>query len=266
VIRGNHIYRTCLGLWLDWMAQGTRVSGNLFHDNAGQDLFVEVNHGPFLVDNNLFLSGTSLLDMSEGGAYAHNLFAGKITNRPEPSRETPYHPAHSTTVAGLVTIKGGDDRFYNNLFVGNGEQMTAERKGNLKELRWISSHGLWGYDGRELPLQTGGNVFCNGAQPYAQETNHVVLAGRDAKLKLVQDGGQFVLQLDLGPELKQASTALVTTALLGKAKIPGLPYENADGSPVRIGGDYFGKRRNEQNPTAGPFESLGAGASTLKVR
>ena len=33
-ISRNHIYRTCLGLWLDWMAQGTRVSGNLFHDNS----------------------------------------------------------------------------------------------------------------------------------------------------------------------------------------------------------------------------------------
>ncbi|MCU0871941.1 MAG: right-handed parallel beta-helix repeat-containing protein, partial [Pirellulaceae bacterium] len=49
-ISGNHIYRTCRGLWLDWMAQGTRVSRNLFHDNAGEDLFVEVNHGPFVVD------------------------------------------------------------------------------------------------------------------------------------------------------------------------------------------------------------------------
>ncbi|MCB1128967.1 MAG: right-handed parallel beta-helix repeat-containing protein, partial [Verrucomicrobiae bacterium] len=29
VIRRNHIYRTTRGLWLDWMAQGTRVSGNL---------------------------------------------------------------------------------------------------------------------------------------------------------------------------------------------------------------------------------------------
>ena len=26
-ISRNHIYRTCRGLWLDWMAQGTRVSG-----------------------------------------------------------------------------------------------------------------------------------------------------------------------------------------------------------------------------------------------
>src|SRR5262249_22760608 len=51
VIANNHIYRTCLGLWLDWMAQGTRVAQNLFHHN-GRDLFVEVNHGPFVVDNN----------------------------------------------------------------------------------------------------------------------------------------------------------------------------------------------------------------------
>ena len=55
----NHIYRTPLGLWLDWMAQGTRVSRNLFHDNDS-DVFVEVDHGPFLFDNNLFLSPVSL--------------------------------------------------------------------------------------------------------------------------------------------------------------------------------------------------------------
>ena len=55
-IRGNHIYRTCLGTWLDWM--GRRVTGNLYHDNQSFDLFVEVDHGPFLVDNNLLLSPT----------------------------------------------------------------------------------------------------------------------------------------------------------------------------------------------------------------
>ena len=58
-IRGNHIYRTCLGVWLDWMAQGAHVTGNLFHDN-GHDLFFEVDHGPFLVDNNIFLSPMAL--------------------------------------------------------------------------------------------------------------------------------------------------------------------------------------------------------------
>ncbi len=76
-ITRNHIYRTCLGLWLDWMAQGTRVSDNIFHDNDA-DVLVEVDHGPFLMDNNLFLSPVSLMDHSQGGAYVHNLFAGSI--------------------------------------------------------------------------------------------------------------------------------------------------------------------------------------------
>ena len=265
VIAHNHIYRTCLGLWLDWMAQGTRVSRNLFHDNASNDLFVEVDHGPFLVDNNLFLSAGNLLDMSEGGAYVHNLFAGKITNRPEPSRDTPFHPAHSTTVAGLVNIKGGDDRYYNNLFVGNGETLTSQAKGNVKELRWISSYGLWGYDGRELPLQAGGNVYYRGAEPYAQEAGPIVLAGADPKVKLVQQGDQFILQINTGPGLRQARAALITTGTLGRAKTPGLTYEQADGSPLRIDTDYFGKGRNEAHATPGPFANPGEGEIKLRV-
>jgi alpha-N-arabinofuranosidase len=58
----------------------------------------------------------------------------------------------------------------------------------------------------------------------------------------------------------------VTTELLGKAKIPELPYENPDGSPLKIDTDYFGKQRNEANPTPGPFENPGQGDLTLKVR
>jgi alpha-N-arabinofuranosidase len=266
VIRNNHIYRTCRGLWLDWMAQGTRVSGNLFHDNAGQDLFVEVDHGPFVVDNNLFLSAVNLLDMSEGGAYVHNLFSGKIISRPEPTRETPYHPAHATAVAGLVNIKGGDNRFHNNILVGAGGSSGGPGTPAAKDPEWGGGFGLWVYDFRELPLQTGGNVFYNGAQPYAKEMNAVVQERSDPKVKLVQAEGRFSLHLTLGPELPQADTTLVTTALLGKARIPGLAYENADGSPLKVGTDYFGKKRNKANPTPGPFEHPGAGPLTLKVR
>ena len=41
--------------WTGWRrAPGSR--GNLLYDNTTDDLFVEVNHGPFLVDNNVFLS------------------------------------------------------------------------------------------------------------------------------------------------------------------------------------------------------------------
>lgn len=264
VIRSNHIYRTCRGLWLDWMAQGTRVSANLFHENASEDLFVEVDHGPFLVDNNLFLSPTSVLDMSEGGAYAHNLFAGKIVSRPEPSRETPYHPAHSTTVAGLVTIKGGDDRYFNNLWVGKGGGAATETNAAPKDPQWAGGYGLWVYNYRELPLQAGGNVYFHGARPYGKEANPIV-ADRNPEVSLVQEGDQFLLHWTPGAELKQASGPLVTTALLGQAKIPGVGYENPDGTPLAVTTDYFGKKRSLTHPTPGPFEAPGTKTARLKV-
>ena len=264
-IRGNHIYRTCRGLWLDWMAQGTRVSGNLFHDNGGEDLFVEVNHGPFLVDNNLFLSGVSLLDMSEGGAYVHNLLTGKIISRPELRRSTPYHQPHSTALAGLSNIQGGDNRFYNNILVGGGESSAVTGKPASKDPQRADGFGLWVYDAREFPLQTGGNVYYHGARPYSEEVKHVVQAGVDPKVRVVEEGRNVYLHLTLGQAVQKSNTTLVTTALLGKAKIPGLPFENPDGSPLKIDTDHLGKRRNEATPTAGPFENPGAGPLTLKV-
>jgi len=251
VIQSNHVFRTCRGLWLDWMAQGTRVSGNLFHDNASEDLFLEVDHGPFLVDNNLFLSGTSVLDMSEGGAYVHNLMTGKIVTRPELGRETPYHPAHSTAVAGLVKIHGGDDHFFDNIFVGRGESQPG--------------FGLSVYDRSEFPLQTGGNVFYDGARPYAKETNDLVEAEFDPNATLVEENGQFILRLNLASELKEAKTSLVTTALLGQARVPALAYENPDGSPLAVRTDYFGKKRSRSHPAPGPFEAPTSGSCALRV-
>jgi hypothetical protein len=265
LIRNNHIYRTTRGLWLDWMTQGTRVSQNLFYENAGEDLFVEVNHGPFLVDNNVFLSPRSVLDMSQGGAYAHNLFGGRITNRPEPSRETPYHPAHSTTVAGLAVTTGGDDRFYNNLFVGDGQPLSVEQKGNLKELRWINSHGLWGYNGREFPLHTGGNVYLHGAEPYAQEADPLVLSDVNPDIRLVEDGDHRILHLTLVKSLRQAGRSRVTTEVLGEARVSAVPYVNPDGSPLKIDRDYLGKRRSRSKPTPGPFEKSGTGPLAFRV-
>jgi alpha-N-arabinofuranosidase len=244
-ISRNHIYRTCRGIWLDWMAQGARVTRNLFHDNnTCEDLFVEVDHGPFLIDNNIFLSNRSLLDMSEGGAYVHNLFAGRIVQRPELGRETPFHPPHSTKVAGLQKIQGGDDRFYNNIFTKDGLNV---------------------YDKVTLPMQIEGNVYYKGAKPYYKETNNLVKAQFDPEIKLVEEGDNVYLQITLDDSYRALDNPLVTTKLLGKAKIPDAAYENPDGTPLKVDTDYFGKKRNEKNPSAGPFENPGQGKLMLKV-
>jgi len=260
-IEHNRIHNAGRALWMDWMAQGTRITGNLCYDNIQEDLFVEVDHGPFLVDNNLFLSPVSLLDMSEGGAYAHNLMTGQIISRPEPNRVTPYHPPHSTVVAGLIDTKGGDDRFYNNILIGKGETLS----GAGKQPDRSTGFGLWVYDSRPYPLFTGGNVFCNGAHPYAKEANDVRLPGFNPKVRVVEEGQSVYLHLTWDPAMRNPNTVLVSTDLLGKAKIPGVAYENPDGSPLKLDTDYFGKRRSKANPSTGPFEKPGQGEFKLKV-
>ena len=246
-ISRNHIYRTCRGIWLDWMAQGTHVTQNLLHDNGpSEDLFVEVNHGPFLVDNNLLLSGTSLLDMSEGGAYAHNLFAGGIRLRPELRRETPFHKAHTTEVAGLRNIQGGDSRFYNNIFIGHD--------------------GLAPYDKAAQPVQMAGNVFLKGAKPPTHEQDPLVLPEYDPGIRLMEENDGVYLEITFEEAwAEKPSRRLVTTRRLGNAKVPDLPYEQSDGSPYRLNRDYLGGKRNRANPCPGPFELPEAERQTLKL-
>jgi hypothetical protein len=261
-IRHNRVHNTARGIWMDWMAQGTRIAGNLVYDNVSEDLFMEVDHGPYIVDNNLFLSGVSIVDISEGGAYAHNLIAGKIASQAELTRSTPYHRAHSTALAGLSPTRGGDDRYYNNLLVGGPE---ADGKTVTAPTHRGAGFGLRVYGQREFPLLTGGNVYFNGAHPYSKEANPLIVAGMDPRPRIVEDGNSVYLQMTLGQDALSAATHCVTTATLGKAKTPGLAYENADGSPVTIDYDYSGKKRNCRQPTAGPFETPGPREIKIKV-
>jgi len=246
VIARNHIYRTVRGLWLDWMAQGTRVTGNLFHDNPAEDLFMEVDHGPFLVDNNVFLSPRSVLNVSQGGAYVHNLIAGEIRVNAYDARQTPFHKAHSTELAGMHDNPFGDDKYFNNVFAGRAD--------------------LGVYDKAPLPVRMEGNVFLAGARPSRHEREPVVRPDLDPGLVIVGESGGFHLELVWDKAFEGGARRTVTTEVLGKAAIPDLPYEQADGKPLRIDIDFFGRKRSAANPTPGPFGAPGIGPLKLKLR
>jgi hypothetical protein len=264
VISGNRIHNAGRGLWMDWMAQGTRITRNLLYDNSTDDLFVEVDHGPFVVDNNLFLSSLSLNDMSEGGAYVHNLMTGRILSRPEPRRSTPYHQAHSTALAGLNSITGGDDRFYNNIFVGTGGPPTSGTDADVNPLRF-GGYGLWVYNHREQPLKTGGNVYFNGARSYFGEHDSINLSGANPRVAIIDEVEHGYLRLTLALGLRDVPTSLVTSKLLGKTAVSGLPYESADCMPFAIDTDYFGQKRKGARPVPGPFDNPGQGDLKLQL-
>ncbi len=227
IIRDNHIYRCggVGGIWLDWMAQGTRVTGNLLHDNS-QDLFMEVNHGPFLIDHNLFLSRSSLRDWSQGGAYVHNLFAGSLGFRKE-RRQTPYFTPHSVQDMKLSNIQFKDVRFYNNVFAGRWDLPALADSENVRD---------------------SGNLFLD-----------------RAAFSLEEQDGDFQTTVPEYPTDALAQTrVLVSTETLGKAKIPDAPFEQPDRTSYRLDTGYLGKKR-DQNPAPGPFARQRKKEIKLKV-
>jgi alpha-N-arabinofuranosidase len=249
-ISGNLVFRCHRGLWLDWMTQGTRISKNLFYDNDIEDVFLEVNHGPFLLDHNVFLSPRALRDLSQGGAYVHNLFAGSIEWSPDPGRATPYHPAHSTTIAGLANLRGGDNRFMNNLFLGETEPASKTPLQPHTGPQAKMGHGLWIYDHCPGPILAEGNLHLGGARPFHGEKKFHEGHGSECRVEF--KNGDFCIRIH--PSVVQRETRGVGTERLGKTEVSRQPFLNPDGSVLRVEVDFFGKKRNSQRPTCGPFE------------
>jgi hypothetical protein len=262
LISNNHIHHVKRGIWLDWMTQGTRVTGNLLHDNATDtirwqesweaispggesDMFIEVNHGPFLIDNNIFLSPYSVNNRSQGVVFAHNIFAGAFRVVPHDSRQTPYHKAHSTEVVDLHDNPSGDNHYYNNIFVEHSD--------------------LSGYDTAELPVTMEGNVYLNGARPSKHETDPLIQPEFDPAFELMKRPDGWYLQVTADKAWADLDGPLVTSEILGKAIIPNLPYEQPDGTPYRLDTDHFGNERSSGSPYPGPFHELAEGTQTIKV-
>ena len=256
-IEKNRIHDAGRGVWLDWMAQGTRVSKNLMYNNDLEDLFMEVDHGPTLVDNNIMLSPIGIRTQSQGSAIVHNLIAGQLCMWPEPNRFTPYHLPHSTEVAGLSTIFSGDDRYYNNIFLGHGPEL------NKKDVRY--NYGLIGYNCAKLPIWISGNIYYNKAIPYKEEISKIENHNFKPDFNIAEEGKQVYLNITLDDGSSYLKTQFIKTEMLGKAKMPNEAFENPDGSPLKIDTDYFGNKRSESNPSAGPFENPGKGSMKLKV-
>ncbi|MBR5897565.1 MAG: hypothetical protein IKZ39_08130, partial [Lachnospiraceae bacterium] len=292
----------------DWQAQGTRVTQNLFHDNAlpydyllrkenlanlglGEDIFIEVSHGPTLIDNNILLSDRALKLPTQGVAFVHNLIAGSLTavgrgvdngaKTMKSPRYTPYHVSHRTEIAGFMTILHGDMRFYNNVFVQRKirEQMLEICKG-FENDEWDDGNMVVGtipyndyqteeewkamFDGYcgmgselsdryylPLPVWTGGNAYFNGAKPCDKEKDAFVDTEHDVKINLHIDGDRWEIESDLFDYLPKTCN-LISTKTLGMAFEPEQKYENPDGSDIFFDVDFFGNRR-ELKVIAGPF-------------
>ncbi len=106
VISGNLIrgvYRQeqgAFGIWMDFGNQGTRITRNIIYNTDAATIFLEMDHGPTLVDNNV-LVGPSVRSNSEATVFAHNLFVDcGYDYSPDTGRRSEYYSPHTTKVVG----------------------------------------------------------------------------------------------------------------------------------------------------------------------
>ena len=304
-MRGNWIHDCVMGIWTDWEAQGTRITQNLLYNNqtpefakqlkggmGSQDIFVEVGHGPTLIDNNILMSDASLRMATQGIAMVHNIVCGSLTsvgagvdNMVEGSlrqRYTPYHIPHRTEVMGFMTILHGDNRFYNNIFIQKWPSETIVTKSDdgaitYTENREVGTHVMDPYPTydewvkpfqlesetpdmmemalshfRPLPVWSEGNAYLAGAKAWKHETNKLVSDAKGIKIEVEEKNGKPVLSTNLYDFIKDYNVSMVCTETLGKAFEPEQPFENPDGTPILFDTDYLGNRRGTK-VIPGPF-------------
>jgi hypothetical protein len=302
-IRRNHIHHSIMGVWLDWQAQGARVSQNFMHHNYrpegvktvggimfSTDVFIEVGHGPTLIDNNLLLSKTSVTIPSEGIACVHNLMLGgfslinsgvdSIVNGQREPRFTPYHIRHRTEVAGFMTILHGDDRIFNNIFVQHypiTDDTKTAADSDYQHVgtacfnifptydEWIAPFkvgenpdmgGLATAHFGHLPVWVDGNAYFNGCNLYDKEKNRLVNDSDKADISFKCDADKSVLETNVFDLLGSFKDSLITSDVLGCAFEPEQRFESPDGSEIIFDKDYFGNHRGS-DIIPGPFAKAG---------
>ncbi|MFW5749268.1 MAG: right-handed parallel beta-helix repeat-containing protein [Halanaerobium sp.] len=282
-IHDNRIHNCSLGTWMDWQTQGTRISSNLYYNN-NRDLFIEVSHGPYIVDNNILASDYALDNFSQGGAYVNNLIAGKMVQRKVLKRSTPYHQPHSTKIKGFTVILGGDDRFYNNIFIGLDEMdkiITAEHgakegvgtahfddyTASLEEY-FEKVHQKPGdveiFMDTNQPVYINNNLYLKGALPFEREENKMVLDNYDPELEIEEKDDNVYLNCKLPEEFAEISSQIHSTESLAKVRLADADFENKDGSSLKIDRDYLGELISVESPV-GPLTKLKAGENRIEV-
>lgn len=271
-IYDNRIHDCSLGLWLDWQTQGTRVSKNLFYRNC-RDLFVEVSHGPYIVDHNILASEYALDNFAQGGAYVNNLICGKMVLLEILNRSTPYHVPHSTQVAGFALVYSGDDRYYNNIFVGdkdlegvgtshyNGHTCSLEEY--IKKVDEIEGD-VESFQKVKQPVYINKNAYLNKAKAFEREEEKLLNIDFNPLIEIIEKEDEVYLSCVLPETFDGLRGEIQTSQTLARVRIVDADFEETDGSSIRLDLDYLGVKKAD-NCQLGPIENLRAGKNYIKV-
>lgn len=227
------------GIWIDFGNQGVRITRNVIYDTEAATVFLEMDHGPTLVDNNI-LVGASVRSNSEATVFAHNLFVDcPYQYHADVNRRSQYYEPHTTRPAGRKTGTARDDKWYNNIFIRRGlEQVNAAP----------------GYE-------SDYNVFLEGAKKSSFGDPHSVVAPTATGFAVADQPLGATVTLSVGDRLLRVNAPRVNAQLVGVFPTVGQTIEDRDGNPIEVGADINGKRF--VRPIPGPLATLHRGKNTI---
>lgn len=240
LIRGvYHQKEGAFGIWMDYGNQGTRITGNIIYNTAAATVFLEMNHGPALVDNNV-LAGQPVRSNSEGTVFAHNLFVDcGYDYSPDTERRSEYYTPHTTKIVGRKTGTAQDDKWFNNIFVRMGLDRVKAAPG------YTSDH----------------NVFLEGAKKSTFGDEHSVASAYVTGFTIEDASRGTTIRFSVNGATLQTQGTQVNGELVGVFPTVGQTIQDRFGKPIRVNRDINGKEYAP--PVAGPLADLKTGPNTI---
>ena len=243
LIRG--VYRQeqgAFGIWIDFGNQGIRIARNIIYNTEAATVFLEMNHGPILVDNNILI-GKSIRSNSEATVFAHNLFVDcGYEYSPDTRRRSAYYKPHTTIGVGRKSGTAQDDKWFNNIFIRQGLDRVKTAPG------YVSDYNVFLEGAKKSSFGDRNSVVDSHVTAFAVTNRHL-----GAMIKFSMNDAPFRVK---GPR--------VNAELVGVFPTVGQTIEDRDGNPIEVSADLNGKKY--VRPVAGPLADIKKGINTTAWR
>jgi len=246
VISGNlirgvfHQEQGAFGIWIDYANQGIRITGNVIYDTQAATVFLEMDHGPTLVDNNILI-GEEVRSNSEATVFAHNLFIDcAYQYNPDIKRRSAYYTPHTTKIVGTKTGTAQDEKWFNNIFIRQGLDDVKDAPGFTADY----------------------NIFLEGAKKSSFGDQHSIVDPFMTGFTHESHPLGVTIRFSMNDASSLMKGPRVDAGLVGIFSTVGQTIEDRSGNPIRVGTDINGKKFAET--IAGPLADIEQGKNTFE--
>ncbi|MBN2377741.1 MAG: right-handed parallel beta-helix repeat-containing protein [Sedimentisphaerales bacterium] len=240
LIRGvYHQKEGAFGIWIDFGNQGIRITRNIIYNTQAATIFLEMNHGPTLVDNNV-IAGKAIRSNSEGTVFAHNLFVDcGYKYNPDTKRRSQYFKPHTTKTVGSKTGTAQDEKWFNNIFVRTGLDDVKDGPG------YVSDY----------------NVFLEGAAKSTFGDDSSMVNPYVSGFAIKDEPSKATVKFSVNENPLRLRCPQVDAELCGVFPTVGQTIEDRYGNPVKVSSDINGTTFTR--PIVGPLANLKKGLNTI---